>query len=264
MEDLCLKNSITGEQRKGGYKSVEICSCPFLLFPVSAPGNGKEIAMESLRDVRRVMEREAKKGSCPLMFEKIEFDGTPFQFILSEEKLDEVLAYLLRLKSFRQYAEKTVINNVYMDLDMLCRKPQFKRTHSVMEREGIYARVQRYKKKLNPDYENGLCLETVRCIFTLSEGDAEKCRMTHEGQETYAFIMSNKYILGLFTYCEAARKSAVLDGVEYGHLTEREQKIALLDGVGDVLFQALLLDDVEYGNGRLCANLHTIYCLNKK
>ena len=88
--------------------------------------------------------------------------------------------------------------------------------------------------------------------------------MTHDGQETYAFIMSNKYILGLFTYCEAARKSAAADGVEYGHLTEAEQKIVLLDGVGDVLFQALLLDDVEYGNGGLSANLYTIYCLNEK
>jgi len=52
--------------------------------------------------------------------------------------------------------------------------------------------------------------------------------MTHDGQETYAFIMSNKYILGLFTHCEAARKSVVSDGVEYGHLTEPEQRIVLL------------------------------------
>ena len=165
--------------------------------------------MESLRDVRRAMEREIKKGSCPLMFDRLEFGGKPFQFIMSEEKLDEVLAYLLRLKSFRQYAEKTIINNVYMDLDMLCRKPQFKRTHSVIDREGIYARAQRYKKRLQPDYDRGLCLETVRCVFTLPEGEAEKYRITHDGQETYAFIMSNKYILGLFTHCEAARKSVV-------------------------------------------------------
>ena len=75
--------------------------------------------------------------------------------------------------------------------------------------------------------------------------------------------MSNKYILGLFTYCEAARKSAAADGVEYGHLTEPEQKIVLLDGVGDVLFQALLLDDVEYGGNQLYANLHTIYCFKE-
>lgn len=227
--------------------------------------------MESLRDVRRVMEREAKKGSCPLMFDRLEFGGKPFQSITSEEKLDEVLAYLLRLRSFRQYAEKTIINNVYMDnakpglgIDMLCKKPQFKRTHSAIDREGIYARVQRYKKRLQPDYESGLCLETVRCVFTLPEGEAEKYRMTHDGQETYAFIMSNKYILGLFAHCEAARKSVVPDGVEYGHLTEPEQRIVLLNGVRDVLFQALLLDDVEYAGNELFANLHTIYCLNEK
>ena len=220
--------------------------------------------MESLRDVKRAMEREVKKGSCPLMFDRLEFGMKPFRIITSEEKLDEVLAWLLRIKSFRQYAEKTIINNVYMDLDMLCKNPQFKRTRSAIDREGIYARVQRYKKRLQPDYDGGLCLETVRCIFTLPEGEAEKCRLTHNGQETYAFIMSNKYILGLFTYCEAARKSAAADGVEYGHLTEPEQKIVLLDGVGDVLFQALLLDDVEYSGSGLSANLHTIYCLNEK
>ena len=220
--------------------------------------------MESLRDVKRAMEREVKKGSCPIKFDRLEFGGSPFQSITSEEKLDEVFAYLLRIKSFRQFAEKTIINNVYMDLDMLCRKPQFKRTHSVLEREGIYARVQKYKKRLQPDYDSGLCLETVQCIFTLPEGEAEKYRMTHEGQETYAFIMSNRYILGLFTCCEAARKSAVMDGVEYRHLSEQEQKIMLLDGVGDVLFQALLLDDVEYAGNELSANLHTIYCLNEK
>ncbi len=220
--------------------------------------------MESLRDVRRAMEREVKKGSCPLMFDRIEFGSNPFQNITSEEKLDEVLAYLLRVKAFRQYAEKTIINNVYMDLDMLCKKPQFKRTHSVIDREGIYARVQRHKKRLQPDYDSGLCLETVQCIFTIPEGEAEKYRITHDGQETYAFIMSNRYILGLFTHCEAARKSVVSDGVEYGHLTEQEQKIVLLDGVRDVLFQALILDDVEYDGNELYVNLHTIYCLNKK
>ena len=242
----------------------QICSRLFLLLPVNVFGSGKEINMESLRDVKRAMEREVKKGSCPLMFDRLEFGAKPFQAITSEEKLDEVLAWLLRLKSFRQYAEKTIINNVYMDLDMLCKKPQFKRTHSVIDREGVYARVQRYKKRLQPDYDSGLCLETVRCVFTLPEGEAEKYRMTHDGQETYAFIMSHRYILGLFTHCEAARKSVVMDGVEFGHLAEQEQKIVMLDGVGDVLFQALLLDDVEYGNDELSANLYTVYCLNEK
>ena len=60
---------------------------------------------------------------------------------------------------------------------------------------------------------------------------------------------------------EVARKSVVSDGAEYRDLTGQEQKIVLLDGVGDVLFQALLLDDAEYGNNEPSANLHMIYCL---
>lgn len=220
--------------------------------------------MESLRDIKRAMEREVKKGSCPLMFDRMEFGTKPFQIITSEEKLDKVLAYLLRLKTFRQYAEKTITNNVYMDLDVLCKNLQFKRTHSAIEREGIYARVQRYKKRLQPDYDGRLCLETVQCIFTLPEEEAEKCRIIRDGQETYAFIMSNRYILGLFACCEAARKSVGSCGAEYGHLTEQEQKIVLLENVENVLFQALLFDDVEYRGNELSANLYTVYCLNEK
>lgn len=85
--------------------------------------------MELLRDIRRAMGREVKKGNCPLMFDRLEFGNKPFQMITSEEKLDEVLAWLLRIKTFQQYAEKTIINNVYMDngkpglgIDMLCKK----------------------------------------------------------------------------------------------------------------------------------------------
>ena len=81
--------------------------------------------MESLRDVKRIMEREIQKGSCPLQFERLEFGEKPFRFVESEEKLNEVLSYLLRLGEFKQYADKRISNNVYMDLDMLCRKIQF-------------------------------------------------------------------------------------------------------------------------------------------
>jgi len=213
--------------------------------------------MESLRDVKRVMEREIEKGSCPLQFERLEFGEKPFQLIESEEKLNEVLSYLLRLGKFRQYADKTIINNVYMDLDMLCRKVQFKRTHSIVERSEIYRRVQRYKNKLKPDYAGKVCLEIAECIFSLPEADIEKHKMIYEGQETYGFIMSNKYILGLFTHCEAARKSVV----EFGHLPEEEQRIVRLENVRNVLFQTLLLDNVIVENRMFHAQMCTIMLL---
>lgn len=85
--------------------------------------------------------------------------------------------------------------------------------------------------------------------------------MMYEGQETYAFPMSNKYILGLFTHCEAARKTVVEDGVKYTHLAEEEQKIVRLENVRDVLFQALLLDNVSMENGMFYADMCTVMLL---
>lgn len=99
-------------------------------------------------------------------------------------------------------------------------------------------------------------METAKCVFTLPEGGAEKYRITYNGQDTYAFIMSNRYIMGLFARCEAAGKSDVSNEVRYRHPAKQAQKT--------VLFQALLLDEAEYGNNELSAGFHTIYCLNKK
>lgn len=53
--------------------------------------------MESIRDTKRIMEREIKKGSTPLQFERIELDADCYQEIASKEKLTEVLQYLHRV-----------------------------------------------------------------------------------------------------------------------------------------------------------------------
>ncbi len=227
---------------------------------MTALGGAERKEMESLRGVKRSMEQEIKKGSCPLAFDRIEFGANPFRFIVSEGKLDEVLAYLLRIYSFRQYAGKTVSNNVYMDFDLLCREKKFRRTRSLAEREEIYLRIQRHKKRMDPDYGGRVCVEAARCYFKLPETELEKYKMTCGGQETYAFIMSNRYILGLFACCEAARQTAAWDGVEYGHLTSQGQKIVRLEGV-DGLFQALLLDSVERAGDGFAADLCSVYCL---
>lgn len=98
--------------------------------------------MESMRDINRVMEREIAKGSCPLKLDHIEFGDYSYQEITSKEKLLEVLSYLLWIGDFKQYAGKTILNNVYMDLRG--KKPVFKRTKTVMERNNIFATIRRY------------------------------------------------------------------------------------------------------------------------
>ena len=66
---------------------------------------------------------------------------------------------------------------MYMDLDMLCRKIQFKRTHSPVERSEIQWKIQRYKNKLKPDYAGKVCLEIVQCVFSLPEEERRSTRL---------------------------------------------------------------------------------------
>ena len=203
----------------------------------------KEFVMESMRDVDRVMEREIKKGSTPLQFEQLGFGDYSYNEISSKEKLLQVLSYLLRIGEYQQFAGKTVGNNVYMD--MKGKKVVFKRTILTYERNNIFVTIKRLIKKYKPDYEGKVYLETVRCFFTISEEELEKCRYDYEGRATYAFVMSDKYIMALYTHCLTARKAVAFENIELEGLSETELSVVKLEGVREVLFQALLLDDCE-------------------
>jgi hypothetical protein len=61
--------------------------------------------MESMRDVNRVIEREIKKGSCPLRFEPKGFGDYKYNEIDSEDKLVDVLSYLLRIGKYEKYGK---------------------------------------------------------------------------------------------------------------------------------------------------------------
>lgn len=119
--------------------------------------------MESMRDTRRIMEKEIKKGSTPLRFEKISIDETCYQEIISREKFLEVLRYLHRVGEYKTYANKMVINNVYTYMRM--NTPDFTRARSIFDREKIYHQMLRQEKKLQPNYDGDCYIETAKCIF---------------------------------------------------------------------------------------------------
>ena len=215
--------------------------------------------MESMRDINRVMEREIAKGSSPLKLDHIEFGDYSYQEITSEKKLEDVLSYLLRIRDFRQYAGKTILNNVYMDLRG--RKPVFKRTRTAIERNNIFATIKRYAKKLKPQYNGDVHLETVRCYCDMAQENLEKCRYTYQGNETYAFVMSDKYIMALYTHCLVARKEAALQEIQIEGFTEKEYGMVRLEKVENVLFQSLLFDNVRIHEEKLYTELLTLYLL---
>ena len=154
---------------------------------------------------------------------------------------------------------QTILNNVYMDLRW--KKPVFKRTKTAMERNNIFATIRRYVKKLKPQYNGDAYLETVRCYFDISQENLEKCRYTYQGNETYAFLMSDKYIMALYTHCLVARKEVAMQGMKIEGFTEKEYGMVRLEKVGDVLFQALILDNVSCQEKYMYAEFISIYCV---
>ena len=154
-----------------------------------------------------------------MKLDHIEFGDYSYQEIMSQEKLLEVLSYLLRIGDFSQYAGKTILNNVYMDLRG--KKPVFKRTRMAMERNNIFTTIKRYAKRLKSQYNGDVYLEMVRCYFDIPQENLEKCRYTYQGNETSAFLMSDKYIMALYTHCLVARKEVALQGIYIGLYRER-------------------------------------------
>ena len=93
--------------------------------------------MESTRDIRRMIEKEIKKGSAPLTFDHIEYPKDALQGITSESKLKEVLVYLFRTAEFENLANDMTRNNVYTEHHLI-KGDSFHRRNNVMERNANY------------------------------------------------------------------------------------------------------------------------------
>lgn len=70
--------------------------------------------------------------------------------------------------------------------------------------------------------------------------------------------MSDKYIMALYTHCLVARKEAAVQGIQIEGFTEKEYGMVRLENVGDVLFQALLFDDIKAEYDKIYIELYTI------
>lgn len=218
----------------------------------------KENDMESMRDTKRIMEREIKKGSTPLTFEQMEIDTENYQEITSVEKLTEVLQYLHRVGNYKSLAGKTVINNVYTF--MRGRTPDFTRARSIFDREKIYHQMLRQEKKIKPAYEGDCYIETAKCYFSLPE-EWEKHKMMYMNNDAYGFILSNQYILGLYKYCREARRDIAMEAHEIPENTNTVvQRLINMENL-EVLSHCLLLDDVWIEDNLIGAKMYTIFKL---
>lgn len=71
--------------------------------------------------------------------------------------------------------------------------------------------------------------------------ELKKYQYIYEGKETYAFLLSDKMILSLYTLCMAERRELALARHEELYLSAVDRGMAKLENIREVLFQTLSL-----------------------
>ena len=215
--------------------------------------------MGDKRELKRLMDREIKKGSFPLQFERIAYHKDTYRLIQSEEKLEEVFNYLFRMGSFRCYEEVTVVNNIYMDYDIIHNECIMRRVKSILERIELRSKMLFRARRLKPDYENGKVIaESIKCYFKVDQEQMDQYKMKRKEIEVYGFPMSSKYMVGLYLLCEEARRNVSEEMITQAGMEERYKNVARLTNVRDGIFKSLLLDNIHYDEGCFVADMISI------
>ncbi len=217
--------------------------------------------MESTREVRRMIEREIKKGSAPLIFDHLEYKPDAVNEITSLEKLKEVLEYFLRVGEYAEFASQMTRNNVYTENHPIT-GDSYHRHNNELERRLNYQNIVNYAKRLDPVYEGKTYVESVPCYMSIQDEELEKYRFTYEGTETYAFPLSARHIVnGLYLMSIISRKDLADRNIPVFIEDDTHKQIYHLNDIRAVLFQCLILDDIHPVNGLFETKLNTIYLL---
>lgn len=217
-----------------------------------------EEKMESQREVTRMIENEIRKGSASLHFERLEFTEDTYHLVESQAKLNHLLDYFFRNGEYAPLADKQVKSNVYMDTAK--KVPSFRSVKSELDRRNMEVSAKRWIKKKQPSFDGDVYVENIRCIFSMSEDEAEKRKCVVDGEQTTAMIFSRKHLTALYLQCLINRKE-IMQHTEYLEgVTEVCNQIYRLEDV-DVLFQCLMMDNIEQKDGRLYAQFSTTYKL---
>ena len=232
-----------------------------LLFEQEMQGEQKkeeEPDMESQRDVLRMIEREIQKGSVPVRFAGMGFTDDTYHLVESQAKMNQLLEYFFRNGEFAVMADKQVRSNVYMD--GAGKKPEFRPAKSDRDRRNLEETAKRWIRKKHPTFDGDVYVENVRCFLELPEEEKEKRKCVVNGEETTALIFRKKHLIGLYLQCLIHRKEVMQEIPQLEGFSEVCNRIYRLQDV-DVLFQCMLLDQMEWEEGKLYGHFSTIYLL---
>jgi hypothetical protein len=147
-------------------------------------------------------------------------------------------------------------------MDAHGKKVNFRTSKSEMDRRNMEISAKRWIKKKHPSFDGDVYVENVRCFLKLSDDEKEKRNCVIDGAETTALIFSRKHLEALYLQCLVHRKEAMQHTAELEGFSKMCNRIYRLEEV-DVLFQCLLLNQMDWEGERLYVHFSTVYVLKE-
>lgn len=213
--------------------------------------------MESKRDILRVIEKEIKKGSAPVAFAGLGFSEECYHLVDSQAKMNQLLDYFFRNEEYAALTDRQVKSNIYAEMG---KRLNFRSARSDRDRKNMEVAAKRWIKKKHPTFDGDVYVENIRCFLDISQEELEKRKCTVNEQDITALIFSQKHLEALYLQCLMHRRNAMQEVLELKGLSETCNRIYKLQDV-DVLFQCLLMDQMDWEEGKLYVQFSTVYLL---
>ena len=219
----------------------------------------KEVVDGKKVTVYETVEKEIKKGSAPVAFAGLGFSEECYHLVDSQAKMNQLLDYFFRNEEYAALTDRQVKSNIYAEMG---KRLNFRSARSDRDRKNMEVAAKRWIKKKHPTFDGDVYVENIRCFLDISQEELEKRKCTVNEQDTTALIFSQKHLEALYLQCLMHRRNAMQEVPELKGLSETCNRIYKLQDV-DVLFQCLLMDQMDWEEEKLYVQFSTIYLLKQ-
>ena len=220
----------------------------------------KEVVDGKKVTVYETVEKEIKKGSAPVAFAGLGFSEECYHLVDSQAKMNQLLDYFFRNEEYAALTDRQVKSNIYAEMG---KRLNFRSARSDRDRKNMEVAAKRWIKKKHPTFDGDVYVENIRCFLDIFQEELEKRKCTVNEQDITALIFSQKHLEALYLQCLMHRRNAIQEVPELKGLSETCNRIYKLQDV-DVLFQCLLMDQMDWEEEKLYVQFSTIYMLESK
>ena len=208
-------------------------------------------AEEGKTKVQRYCRKIYELGYVPIC---PQYSFSPF---LDDGDAEDMQAMRRMSHQIAALADRQVKSNIYAEMG---KRLNFRSARSDRDRKNMEVAAKRWIKKKHPTFDGDVYVENIRCFLDISQEELEKRKCTVNEQDTTALIFSQKHLEALYLQCLMHRRNAMQEVLELKGLSETCNRIYKLQDV-DVLFQCLLMDQMDWEEGKLYVQFSTVYLL---